>query len=127
MTISPLQLRGLNRLGDVYMPGYESLPSFSRSGCARELPRVLPHMGAGDLADLKLLLTLMGLLPSPLVRLFVAFIEWSVRWPDWVGGIFRFVRLGVRGLIFTLYYSDPATLQTIGYDVKVYTGDQKQK
>jgi hypothetical protein len=120
MKLSPLQLRGLNKLGDALVPGDGEFPSFSRSGCAAAVDRVLDHMGAADLADLRGLLTVMAILPTFLVRAFAAFLELSLRWNGPLGGLLRFARLGVRGLVFTLYYSDPGTLKSIGYEVKVH-------
>jgi hypothetical protein len=117
--LTAFQRKGLNKLGDALVPGDGDLASFSRSGCAGQVGRVLEHMGAADLADLRGLLTAMAILPSPLVRVFAAFLEWSLGLPGPLGGVLRFARLGVRGLVFTLYYSDPGTLRTIGYEVSV--------
>jgi hypothetical protein len=119
------QVRGLAKMGDVLVPGDEDLKSFSASGCVSEADRILDHMPLSDLKDLKMLLTLMSFFPMFLVAWFLAFLERSPRMPDWIGAPLRFVRLGIRGLVLTLYYSHPQAHQVLGYKVGVYTADMQ--
>ena len=37
------------------------------------------------------------------------------------------MRIGLRGLVMTLYYSDPKVLAVLGYKVGVYTEDVFRK
>lgn len=120
--IGPLQIQGINKLGEVYMPGGSGFAGFTRSGCVAEVDRILDPMPAKDRGDLKLLLTLMGLVPAFMVAGFVWFLERSTRWGDWAGP-FKFVRMGVRGLAMTLYYSHPQAHEVLGYEVGVYMDD----
>ncbi len=122
---SQLQFRGLNKVGDCLLPGHEDLPSFSALGCARHADRILDYMSAQDLGDLKLLLTLLAFLPGFAVGWLMRFLELSPGIPTGLGALLRFMRLGLRGLVMTLYYCDPKTQSTIGYDAKVYTADFK--
>ena len=119
------QVAGLEKMGNVLVPGDGELASFGASGCSSEVDRILDHMPGSDLKDLKLLLTLMSFLPMFIVAWFLAFLELSPRMPDWIAGPLRFVRLGIRGLVLTLYYSHPQAHQVLGYKVGVYTGDMK--
>lgn len=131
--LSARQIRGIEKLGDVFAPGLPAeagpagetpgLPSFSASGCAREVDRILEHMPESDLKDLKLLLLLLSFLPGFAVAGFVAFLERAARWSGPVGASLRFVRLGIRGLALTLYYSHPQVHRGLGYAVSVYTDD----
>lgn len=121
--VGSLQIRGLNKLGDVLAPGTEDLPSFSRSGAAAEADRIFDYMPASDLKDLNLLLTIMGLVPMIVVRGFVGFLEKSERIPGGVGAFLRFARIGIRGLVMSLYWGHPRVHAVIGYDVSVYTED----
>ena len=122
--LSALQMKGLNRLGTTMLPGEGDLASFAASGCADEVDRILDHMPAKDLGDLKMLLLLMAFLPRFLVAGFLAFLERSPRWGAWAAPL-RFVRIGVRGLVMTLYYSHPQAHRALGYQVGVYTDDLK--
>ena len=119
------QIRGLNKVGDCLLPGRDDLVSFSQLGCARHADRILDYMSAGDLADLKMLLTLLSFFPGFLVGWLMGFLELSSNWGTPIGAFLRFMRLGLRGLIMTLYYCDPQTNKIIGYDAKVYTADFK--
>ena len=126
--LSPRQIQGLDKMGDILIPGEdtpEGFLSFSESGCSREIDRVLDYMPDSDRNDLKLLLLLISFLPRIMVRAFLAILELSPKLPDRLGGPLRFVRLAVRGLVLTLYYSHPHAHQVLEYRVGVYMGDQK--
>lgn len=120
--LSNLQIQGINKMGNVMLPGDGEFASFSASGCVSEVDRILDYMPAKDLGDLKMLLALMGILPMFLVGWFLAFLERSPYWGDWAAPL-RFVRIGMRGLIMTLYYSHPQAHKVLGYQVGVYTDD----
>jgi hypothetical protein len=120
--LSLLQIKGLEKLGNAMLPGDGEFASFRDSGCSSEADRILDHMPAKDLGDIKMLLALMGILPSFVVLGFLYFLEKSVKWGAWAAGL-RFVRIGIRGLIMTLYYSHPQAHQVLGYKVGVYTDD----
>ncbi|MBI3542826.1 MAG: hypothetical protein HY075_06075 [Deltaproteobacteria bacterium] len=121
--LSAGQVRGLEKVGDVLLPGFGDLASFSTSHCVRHADRVLDYMTAQDLGDLKMLLTLLGFAPRFCVALLMRLLELSPAVPTPLGSLLRFMRLGLRGLVMTLYYADPAVQQTIGYDARVYTAD----
>jgi hypothetical protein len=91
----------------------------------RDLDRILDFMPAGDLGDLKTLLSILSFFPGFLVAWIMRFLEIALPVPGPVGGILRLIRLGLRGLIFTLYYSDPEVVKKVGYEVGVYTEDLK--
>ena len=119
----PSQLRAINKIGDAMLPGSDELPRFSRTGCVAQVDRVLDHMPEQDRSDLKLLLTLFAFLPGPLVAYKMRAIEVVADWPlPFIGGLVRLVRLGLRGLIMTLYYADPEVQKRIGFEVRVAPG-----
>ena len=70
--LTPKQLRGLLRLGDVVIPGDEDMPSFSGSGAADGIDRMLPYMYESDRSSLLLLLDACARLPRPAIRGIVA-------------------------------------------------------
>lgn len=124
--LSERQISAINRVGDVMIPGDGEFPSFSGSGCVRHVDRVLNFMPAQDLGDLKILLLLLSLFPPFLIAWFLGFLERTANWGSWLdfmGGILRLIRLGLRGLIVTLYYSNRPVLDQIPYQVGVYTAD----
>ena len=125
------QQRGLDRLGDAVLPGDEEFPSFSRLGCGEHVDKLLAEMPERDRGDVLTLLTATGILPGPLVRSLVALFENSDRVPTVLGATLRFAKMGVRGLVLTLYYSGlkgshyggRTPLEILGYEVGVYTAD----
>ncbi len=121
--LNPRQVRGLNKLGNAILPGEGEFPSFSSLECVKEVNRILDYMPAQDLADLKLLLFILSFLPQFLIGLFVRFLESSLSMKGPLGGPLRFIRIGLRGLVMTLYYGHPKIHSVIQYQVGVYTKD----
>jgi hypothetical protein len=117
------QLAAIDKIGDQMIQGDEELPGFSASGCVSSVDRVLDYMPASDLADLKLLLTLMSFLPASAVGWFLGFLERGCDGDGEPWATLRLIRIGLRGLIMTLYFASPTVNEKIGYRVGVYTGD----
>jgi hypothetical protein len=131
--LSPAQYRGLQRLGDGMCPGDNDFPSFSVCGCAEHVDEILELMNAGDLAQLRQLLTAASVLPSVGIQQLLKAADRSPQMGDSnpLAPTLRFLRLGLRGLILSLYYSGRvgrtydghSPLDVIGYEVGVYTDD----
>jgi hypothetical protein len=121
------QLRGLNKVGDCLVPGDEDLPSFTQSGCIEEVDRVLDYLPAEDRADLGRVLLVLAFLPSFAVPWLLGFLEADLPLPDRLAAPLRYLRLGLRGLVLSLYYSEgtgqrcvaKTPLQVLGYRVGV--------
>lgn len=113
------QLRGLDRLGDVYLPGDGVLPAFSATGCSSEIDSVLEYLPDGDRSDLGLLLRILGWVPAFLVAGFVWLTERGESVPGGLGALLRFARIGTRGLVMSLYWDHPEVLAAIDYEVGV--------
>lgn len=126
--LSPLALSGLNRLGDVLVPGDLDLPRFSASGAASEVDRMLDGMHDDDRAGVKFLLTFFGLLPRFLVRAIYTLADRGQALEGVLGTPFRLVNLGTKGLVMTLYWSDAAqgahAHDSIGFDARVVADDE---
>lgn len=129
--LSSLGQRGLNKLGDVYCPGDQDFPSFSELGCIEFVDDALEHLPPGDRADLGKLLTVLAITPRPLVAGMIRQLERRQQLGGPVGSLVRFMRMGLKGMILTLYYSGRrganfsgrTPLEVLGYEVGVYTAD----
>lgn len=131
--LTPLQYRGLQKLGDGMCPGDDEFPSFSACGCGEHVDEILELMNPNDLAQLRQLLTASAFLPRTGVQQLLKAAEASPRMTDRnpLAPTLRFLRLGLRGLVLSLYYSGrtgggyagPSPLDVIGYEVGVYTAD----
>ena len=113
---------GLNRVGEVYCPGFQEL------GCVDQAARVLDFLPPGDRNGLEILLTLLGWMPVGVTRWIVSWIE-DPRWTDWDRPLnfweaplapgMRMLQLGLKGLAVSLYYGDPRVQHRLGFNVTV--------
>ena len=129
--LTPGQRVALERLGNLYAPGDDQLPSFSELGCAVHVRELLEHIPPRELHAVQQLLSACHWAPNWTLALLVRLAEASPRMPDT-----RFIspkspHRGLRSIVFTLYYSGlagpdydgPLPLQIIDYEVSVYTDD----
>lgn len=127
------QIKGLCKLGDIYVPGDDTLPSFTNLGCAEHYAKILDHMDKSDLYGIYLLLWLFSFMPKNILSPLVKLIEHSQTSTRPGAPVLRLLRAAVRGLVFTLYYSgysgkgnnQPAPFEVLSYDVGVYVDDLK--
>ena len=66
--LSPAQLAGLVKVGDVLVPGEGDLPSLSASNCAAAADRLFAHMAPGDRDAVRVLLGVFRWLPRPVLH-----------------------------------------------------------
>jgi hypothetical protein len=99
------QLNALERLGDLLLPGGEGFPTFSATGCLAHVDELLAATPAQDLRDLRLLLTLLSVFPGGLLKALLNMIEARERFPNSIAAPLRLLNLGLKGIIFSLYYS----------------------
>ena len=102
---SKLSLKGLAKAGDIIIPGQNGFPRFSDTDFIKHIGRMSDYMYEDDRSGFKLLMLLMGLMPSFMVR----FILWVATFHNSIPGpltpVLRQINIGVRGVIYTLYYS----------------------
>lgn len=106
--LTQAQMTGLLRLGDVVIPGDDELPSFSESGCAPAISRMLPFMHEADRSSLLALLAFCAKAPKPVLRGIVAGAGAGRGLPGPLGGSLRMANIGIKGVVFSLYYADVA-------------------
>ncbi|MGH7788561.1 MAG: hypothetical protein ACRERC_16950, partial [Candidatus Binatia bacterium] len=125
--LTPAQLAGLRKLGDILIPGDGELPSFSASGCAEQADRMLAYMNEGDRDGITTLLAVFRVLPGFAIRALVRLTEHHTAVPEPLAGLLRMINLGVKGVVMTLYYSGidegGAVFRAIGWDAKVVDSD----
>ncbi len=119
------ELMGVIKLGDAILPGYEEFPKFSQSGCIQNIDRVMAFVPDRDLKDLKMLLGIFGSMPRIFSKMIMGLIEFLFENNLPMGSIFRQIRLGMRGIVFSTYYCDPQILKTLQYETNVYLQDIK--
>ncbi len=105
--LTAAQRRGLHKLGDIVIPGdpEAGLPSFTDSGVAEHVHRMLAWMYESDRSAVLLMLDAFARMPVPAVRGVVEATERGDRVPGPLGAALRMASFGVKGLIVSLYYS----------------------
>lgn len=101
-----IQTKGLEKLGDVIIPGEGIFPSFSSTGFSSEIDRMLDFMYEDDREGITLLMTLFAFTPTCFIKWIVLLSEKNAAFPDLIGAPLRMIQLGLKGLILTLYYSN---------------------
>ena len=99
------QLRALERLGDLVLPGGEGMPSFSATGSLAHVDKLLAVTPAQDVRDLRLLLSLLSRLPDLCLYWLLNLIEMRERLPALIAAPLRLFNIGLKGILFSLYYS----------------------
>lgn len=103
--LSALQLRSLERLGDLYLPGTATLPAFSATGCIDHVDVVLEGVDRDDIRGLAALLVLLRFTPVVVIRFLLGLLDRHHRFPPPLAGVLRLLNLGLKGPVMTLYYS----------------------
>lgn len=102
--LNPTQMKGLIRLGDVVCPGDKELPRFSKTEFHLHSDRMFDYMEKEDLEGLKVLLFVFAFLPKFLINALLTLTEKS-RGGNFLMSNMRLMNIGLKGIIFTLYYS----------------------
>lgn len=118
-------MKGLERVGDILIPHTAELPSFSESRVAKGVDSLLAYAPADDIATLNTVLGIFSFLPGSVLRWVAERMAVSQQDAGALGALFRQLNLGLRGIIFSLYYGGPvgfgyqgkAPLDVIGYHI----------
>ncbi|GGY23718.1 aldehyde dehydrogenase family protein [Paludibacterium paludis] len=125
--LSRTEMNGLIRVGGALLPGEEGLPAFADTGCAVLVDEALAVASAEDVASLRGLLRILRFAPAWLIRALFGLAGRAEAFPDVLGTPLRRLDTGLRGLVYSLYYSGPAqpargaagVWSAIGYDARV--------
>lgn len=98
-------LQGLNRIGDVFIPQDGDLPSFSQFGGLEHVDTVIAYLPKDDLGLLNIALTVFAVMPNGFLRWLVRAMENALDQVGAIPSVLRQLNLGLRGIIFSCYYS----------------------
>jgi len=123
ITLKKSHLKGLERLGRVVMPPDSDFPSFDEIGAEEYVNRMVDYMYEDDRSSILFILKMFSITPLFKIRWFMSLIETGSKWRGMAGAPFRMLQIALKGLIFTVYYSDLTEDQIIhskiGYDAKI--------
>jgi hypothetical protein len=121
--LKKVHIKGMEKLGKVVLPADGDFPAFSDIQAKKYLNRMIDYMYEDDRSSLLIILKLFSILPLFMINWIMHFIERGARWKGMMGAPFRMLQIGLKGLIFTIYYSDMTEKQIIhtkiGYDAKI--------
>lgn len=103
--LSPLQTRGVLKVGDAIIPGDGQFPRFSKTEFIRQIDRMLDYIPSDDRDGLCILMGVFACLPRIVILAIMQLSEWASKIPGLPGAPFRMIIIGVKGMILTLYYS----------------------
>ena len=116
-------LKGVEKLGKVVMPDNSDFPAFSDIQAEKYLNRMIDYMYDDDRSAILVILKLFSIMPLFKIRWTMSLIETGSKWQGMLGAPFRMLQIALKGLIFTVYYSDVTNDQVIhskiGYDAKI--------
>ncbi|MDZ4847125.1 MAG: hypothetical protein SH857_16450 [Chitinophagales bacterium] len=125
-TLSPSAKKALTRIGDILLPKNGEFPSFSETGSIAHIDELTSYAPKGDIGDLSMLLTVLSFLPDFVLNWIVNKMENAQYSDGMLSPIFRQLDFGLRGLIFSCYYSEKMgaaykgkkPLDVIGFSIK---------
>lgn len=121
--IKKSHIKGLEKLGKVVIPDYEGFPSFKDVKPEKHINAMVDYMYDDDRAPVMIILSFFSVLPLFIIRWKMLFIDWGASWKGAPGALFRMLQIALKGLVFTIYYTDVTPKKVIhnkiGYDAKI--------
>lgn len=130
--LNKTQLKALTKIGDIIIPGDKATPRFSQTDFLVHIDRMIKYIPSDDRSGLKLLLTLLNFTPKVLIRLLLILTDYNQKLPTLLGIPLRLIQIGIKGLIFTLYYSNledkekssERIYQAIEWETNIFTDEE---
>ena len=104
--LSKSALKGLTRIGDILIPGDDEFPSFSAFMCMDHIDDLVSYAPSDDIKDLGMVLSILSFMPRGILNWLVKKMADSHRNTGPMGTLYRQLNMGIRGIVFSLYYSE---------------------
>ena len=104
--LSPTALRGLERLGNVIIPGDGDFPSYTDSGCIQHVNEIASLAPEDDIQALGMLLSILAIVPTFCLRMLCAMMMKANTYPEFMAVPLRQLNIGLRGLIVSPYFGN---------------------
>jgi aldehyde dehydrogenase (NAD+) len=127
------QLKGLLKAGDVILPGTDTSPSFSKTGCINHIDRMAEFLSEDDLGGLQMLFAVFRWIPKLIISLIMLACNHNKHFPGFFGAGLRMIEIGVKGAVFSPYYANltaskytgKKVYDIIGWNPKIVMHDDK--
>jgi hypothetical protein len=121
--IKKSHIKGLYKLGKVVIPDFPGFPTFAETQPQKHINGMVDYMYEDDRSAILVILSLFSMLPNFVIKWKMLFIDYAAKWKGMPGAPFKMLQIALKGLIFTLYYSDLTKDKVIhgklGYDAKI--------
>jgi len=114
---SQTQLKGLLKTGDIILPGTDTSPSFSKTGCINHIDRMAEFMRKDDLDGLRMLLGIFRWAPKWIISLTLTACNHNKHFPGFMGAGLRMLEIGIKGLTISPYYANLTSRDYTGQKV----------
>ena len=116
-------IRGFFKLASVMLPEKSEFPEFKSLDPEQYINGMIDYMYSDDRSGILGVLTFFSVLPKFMISLIVRLIISGSNIKGGFGALFRMLQIALKGLIFTIYYSDytgdKSIHNKIGYDAKI--------
>ncbi len=103
--LSNSALKAISRIGDIIIPQSGEFPSFSQAGGIEHIDDIMIYTPASDVKDLNMLLSILAFCPNFVLNTLIKTMLNSYKKTGPVSVILRQLDIGMRGIVFSCYYS----------------------
>jgi len=104
--LSKSALKSLGRIGDLLIPGDDTFPSFTAYQCLEHIDELVTYVPDDDRQSLNMVLGILAPMPDAVLRWLIKKMATSQGNNGLLGDVYRQLNMGIRGIVFSLYYSE---------------------
>lgn len=112
--LSKSAIKGLTRIGDILIPGNDEFPSFSAFMCMDHIDDLVSYAPKDDINDLGMVLGILSIMPQSILKWLVRKMANAHKNQGPLGTLLRQLNMGIRGIVFSLYYSEKPGVNYLG-------------
>lgn len=112
--LSKSALKSLSRIGDLLIPGDDTFPSFTAYQCLDHIDDLVAFVPDEDRQSLNMVLGILAPMPDSILKWLIKKMATSHLNNGPLGDVFRQLNMGIRGIVFSLYYSEKPGLNYKG-------------
>ncbi len=104
--LSKSALKSLGRFGNLLIPGDGTFPSFTSYHCLDHIDDLVAYVPEDDRKSLNLVLAILSPMPDAVLKWLIKKMATAHLNNGPLGYVFRQLNMGIRGIVFSLYYSE---------------------
>ena len=104
--LSNSALKSLGRIGDLLIPGDSAFPSFTAYGFLDHIDDLVAYVPEDDRSSLNMVLAILSPMPDSVLNWLIKKMATAHQNTGPLGDVFRQLNMGIRGIVFSLYYSE---------------------